>query len=151
MAHLKKTFEPNGYPTSFIKKVPSRSPPPSRESSSGDKEEEGEKEPKLLYLPYICGVRKMIECGCRGLGVRTVFKSRHTLRQSLMKVKNHIPDEQKRGVVYKIPCAECETVGIGETGCSLNDTSREHKYVVKRRDLRNGIAAHACATDHAED
>ena len=46
---------------------------------------------------------KRIERGCRKLGVRTVFKSGHTLRDSLIKVKNLRPGELKRDAVYEVP------------------------------------------------
>ena len=62
------------------------------------------KESKLLFLPYVKGVSERIERGCRKLGVRTAFKSRHTLRESLMKVKNVRPIDLKKGAVYEVPC-----------------------------------------------
>ena len=83
------------------------------------------------------------------IGVKPVFKSRHTLRHSLMNVKNRIPEKRRRGIVYEILCAECDAVYTGETGHNLHDRVKEHKYAVKRRDLKNGVAAHAWKTQHA--
>ena len=101
-------------------------------------------QPKILCLPYIKGVSERIERGCRQLGVRAVFKSGHKLRQSLMRVKTAIKDEEKKGVVYEVPCGECEQVYIGETGRNLKERLKEHQYAVKKENPKNGIAAHAC-------
>ena len=57
-----------------------------------------------------------IEWGCQQLGVRAVFKLGHKLRQSLMTVKTVVKNEEKKGVVYEVPCGEREQVYIEETG-----------------------------------
>lgn len=41
----------------------------------------------------------------------------------------------------EIPCKDCSEVYIGETGRSLTERVREHKFAVKRYE-ENGIAAH---------
>ena len=150
LTHLTRIFESNGYPTSFVRRVLNQ--PPTRNNGSTCKTEEGEEsKPKVLYLPYIRGVSERIERGCRNLGVRTVFKSRNTLRQTLMNVKSRTPRECKRGAVYEIPCADCDSVYIGETGRSLKDRIKEHKYAVNRGDMKNGVAAHAWYSQHQVD
>ena len=53
---------------------------------------------------------------CRKMGIRTVFKSRGTLRQLLMNVKTPIPEMNRKEIVYQIPCQDCDSVYIGETG-----------------------------------
>ena len=102
----------------------------------------------MLYLPYIEGVSERIVRGCRALGIRTVFNSGKTLRQTLTHVKSTTPEEKKQGVVYEVPCKDCEAVYIGETGRNLQERVKEHKYAVKRRDKNNGIAVHAWSEDH---
>ena len=132
LTHLTRVFESNDYPTTFVRRVLGQ--PPTQSNGSACKiEEEEESKPKVLHLPYIRGVSERIERGCRNLGVRTVFKSGNTLRQTLMNVKSRTPKECKRGAVYEIPCADCDSVYIGETGRSLKDWIKEHKYAVNRR------------------
>ena len=79
-----------------------------------------------------------------------ICKSQHTLRQSLMRVKSTRPDNRKKGVVYEVPCADCDSVYIGETeaGRSLEMRLKEHKYAVKTYDTNNGVAVHAWDNDH---
>ena len=107
--------------------------------------------PKQLCLPYVQGVGEKIERGCRKLGVQAVFNSGNKLRQSLMRVKTAIDEDSKKGVVYEVPCGECNQVYIGETGRNLKERMREHQYAVKRKDMNNGIAAHICEHQHPVD
>ena len=57
-----------------------------------------------------------IEREFRKLGVKVVFRSYGTLRQTLMRVKTPIEDLEKKDVVYEVPCMDCDTSYIGETG-----------------------------------
>ena len=83
--------------------------------------------PPNLYLPYVQGLSEKIQTLCKKIGVRTVFKSKGTLRQLLTRVKSKRPTMKKKGVVYKIPCQDCDAVYIGETGRSLQKRLAEHK------------------------
>ena len=74
---------------------------------------------KILYLPYIRNTSEEIERECRKLGVKAVFKSYGTLRQALMEVKTPREDLEKKDVVYEVPCMDCDTSYIGETGRDL--------------------------------
>ena len=58
---------------------------------------------------------------------------------------------QRKGVVYEIPCQDCEHVYIGETGRTLQKRVTEHRSAVRRFDKNNGIAVHAWNEDHAVD
>ena len=53
--------------------------------------------------------------------------------------------------MYKVPCAVCDKVYIGETGRSLQDRIKEHKYAVRTRNTNNGIAVHVQESDHPVD
>ena len=80
-----------------------------------------------------------------------ISKSQNTLRQTLMKVKSTRLDEQKRGAVYEVPCADCSCVYVGETGRSLELRLKGHHYAVKTMDSNNGIAVRACNNDNDVD
>ena len=130
-----------------MRRVLSGSPPANPVEADND-ETEG---PKLLCLPYVQGVSEKIERGCRKLGVQAVFKSGNKLRQSLMRVNTAIDEDSKKGVIYEVPCGECNQVYIGKTGRNLKERMREHQYAVKRKDMKNGIAAHVCEHQHTVD
>ena len=108
LSHLKKTFEANGYPPSLI----SRNPP------TNTKRQQWPRKPvkKMIYLPYVQQTSDHIQRICRQIGVQVVFKSQNTLREALMKVKNPRPQLLKKGVIYEVPCMDCNRSFIGEMG-----------------------------------
>ena len=111
---------------------------------------EEEEPPKTLHIPYVRGFSEKIEKTCAGLGVKAVFKSQSTLKQLLVKVKQKMPEEKKE-VVYEVPCKDCHRVYIGETKRTLKTRISEHKQAVKKGDEKNGIAVHAHTTNHSID
>ena len=96
---------------------------------------------------HIRGLSEKLERVCTSLGVRAAFKPVRTLKQTLMRLKTRIPEERKRGVVYKVPCKECSKTYVGETKRTLKVRLLEHKQAVKRGDHRNGIAIYTCSQD----
>ena len=105
-------------------------------------------------IPYVRGLSEKIDKVCKSLNrvtVKTVFKPIRTLRQALVEVKNKIPAEIKKGVIYEILCKDCSKVYMGETGRTLKKRMQEHKYAVRRFNRRNGIAVHVEQEDHRID
>ena len=144
MIHLKRTFRANGYPFGLVSKgLHQRNHPPPSQGDTTTQEKS-----TLLYLPYVRHTSKHIQRICRQIGVKTVFKSRGTLRESLMKVTTPRNPLLKKGVVYEVPCMDCNRSYIGETGRSLKKRLVEHKSAVKRYDTKNGIAVHAWEHQH---
>ena len=80
--------------------------------------------------------------------MKAVFKSHGTLREHLTKVKSPQLELMRKGVVYKVPCRDCDGSYIGETRRNLRKTLVEHKSAVKRGDEKNGIAVHAKKYKH---
>ena len=56
-----------------------------------------------------------------------------------------------KGVVYQIPCAQCNEVYIRETGRPLKTRVSEHKKAVTMDDARNANAVHWMRTGHSMD
>ena len=67
---------------------------------------------------------------------------------SIVKVKEPMPELKRKGVVYEVPCNDCDHVYIGKTGRTLEKRLKEHRSAVKKNDWRNGIAVHAWDTGH---
>ena len=57
-------------------------------SDTNDQESQSQ---KVIYLPYVQPTSEHIQRICRQIGVKAVFKSRVTLREALVKVKNPRP------------------------------------------------------------
>ena len=154
--HLKKVFTANGYPKlltrrTLNKPLKEKTQPQQSPDDEGPEAEQEEEKKNMLLLPYIKGVSEKIDRICAPLGIRTVFKSHNTLGQLLMKVKAETPEDLKKGVVYKVPCADCTNINIGETGRNLRMRLKEHQYAVKRKDEKNGITIHAQQSEHNVD
>ena len=71
-----------------------------------------------------------------------------TMRQALVRVKNRIPPEKKKDVVYEVQCSKCDEVYVGETGRTLKKRISEHKQGVKRCDQKNVIAVYMMNKGH---
>ncbi len=101
-----------------------------------------------FWFYHIKGISEKIERICSPLNVKVNFQSLTTLRKLLVHVKQAIPMEKKKGVVYSIPCMNCNSVYVGETGRNLEKQLKEHQYAVNRMDNENGISVHAWKKSH---
>ena len=114
-----------------------------------DLTKEGERVP---CLPYIKGLSETLKRVCRPLEVRIRHKATNTLRSLLTRIKTPLPETQKTGVIYEIPC-RCGQVYIGETCKTFTDRMKEHKRLVQSIDTNNSIAVHVkkpCMTSHGK-
>ena len=109
---------------------------------------EPQTKPKPLCLPYVRHLSEEIQRLCRDLDIRVVFRPCNTLRQLLTKVKTPTPNEKNAGVIYEIPCLDCETVYIGETGRCMGKRMLEHRRTMRNGGRTNGVAVHAWDESH---
>ena len=70
------------------------------------------------------------------------------MKQQLVRVKQEMPEEKRKEVVYQVLCKDCPKVYIGETKRTLKIRISEHKLAVYKGDEKNGIAVHAHTTNH---
>ena len=144
---LQSAFEANGYPRRVIQRTLRQPPHPTRGTDINGEQEK----PTLLVLPYLKNTSETIQRTCKQLGIKAVFKSQGTLRQTLTRVKTPRPEMKKKNVIYEIPCKDCNMSYIGETGRSLQKRMTEHKAAVRRGDQKNGVAVHVQKYDHRVD
>ena len=98
------------------------------------------------------GLSEAIKCVLTPLGVKVVFRPLRTLRQTLVRPKDRVPIEERKGVVYSIPCVECSSVYIGQTGRRLKQRISEHRRALKNGDVQmSALAEHVFKTGHAVD
>ena len=104
-----------------------------RAAAAPRRKKQPEEKPKYtICLPYVSGVGEDLRRVCRKYDIRTAFSTVSTLRQQLTKVKDVDPLLSRAGVVYSIPCSDCEQYYIGETmqegpGNSSKRTSGKHQ------------------------
>ncbi|KAK3735298.1 hypothetical protein QZH41_000232 [Actinostola sp. cb2023] len=143
--HICKSLSENGYPRQFIKKF-STLPKRNRESTVDD-EFKG-----FAILPYVKGTTEKISRVLSRHKIRTCVKPHKTLREILSRPKDPVISEKQTGVVYTIPCGECDTSYIGETGRALGTRIKEHQASVRlNHPEKSALAEHAHTSGHAID
>ena len=71
----------------------------------------------------------------------------NTLRQLLVHLKDPVPQQERPGVVYHIPCTNFSWAYIGQTGRTLTQRLKEHRRAVINGDLTtSALAEHAHST-----
>ena len=82
--------------------------------------------------------------------IRVCMKPHCTLRQIFIHPKDPIPMDQRSGVVYEIPCDDCEQVYVGQTDRSFACRLKEHRRAFKSiDDMRSAVAEHSFNSGHA--
>ena len=86
------------------------------------------------------------------LKIRVCYRPHHTLRRLLSRPRDTVPDLQKSGVVYRIPCTSCSASYIGQSGRRLEERVEEHKKAVAAADFdSSALAEHAWKRGHPVD
>ena len=146
--HLRVTFRKNSYPEKFI--ADAMMPRTRQEAPQADGTVTEASNPRRKTLLYVKGTSDKIADICRKAGVQPVFQQKPTLRGLLTRVKGP-QKHMDKGVVYQIPCAQCNEVYIGETGRPLKTRISEHKRAVATGDVRNANDTHWMRTNHNMD
>ena len=97
----------------------------------------------LIYLkiPYIENLSERVAKELTNENIRIAFKSENTINRCFSKLKSTTPNEIKSGLVYQIPCADCEGVYIGQTGRYLKTRISEHQRSTRPHNLAHNLAA----------
>ena len=118
-------------------------------------------------IPYVKGLAEATERIFRKYDITTAMKPLNTIRKELVHPKDKIDQMKTSGVVYKVPCKDCDAVYIGETGRPLSNRISEHRKEVEeiensiktrqqRKEMENrmfksAITDHAVHNDHSID
>ena len=90
-----------------------------------------------MTVPYVHSFMEKIQRIFTKHRVATVVQPQSTLTQLLVHPKDKVEKQKKAGVVYKIPCRQCEKVYIGETGRQLRTRITEHRKEAEKISDRN--------------
>ena len=122
-------------------------------SSPSRKDEEEKNDPRsCITIPYIQGVSEAVTRILSNIDVQVHIKPFRTLRKILFHPKDHIPDDDKSNIVYKINCCDCDASYVGETGRALKTCMSEHCRAVKKMDSSaSALAQHSWEHDHHID
>ena len=104
---------------------------------------------KRVSLPFIPGLANRIRRIFSEVDVQVCFAPPVSLGSILSKKKPK--NSEVKGLVYRIPCTQCDWSYVGETGRTLNDRIKEHKRAVKNMSTASEIANHCLNEDHRMD
>nr|CAB3248364.1 glucosylceramidase-like [Phallusia mammillata] len=100
-------------------------------------------------LPYVQGVSERLKRILNDAGVKVAMKPLKTIGQLLPKPKDATIPQHRTGVVYQVPCRDCDMVYIGQTKRNLNSRLKEHKVAVKNMDVnKSALCEHVFVCDH---
>jgi hypothetical protein len=138
--NLRSDLQLNGYPHGFID---------SAINFKGSSRLNEEQKPLgSVYIPYVKGVSEKFKRILNRYNIRTIFKTKHTLRSSLMKTRPERGPLQTTQCIYSIP-RECGRSYIGETSRHLAVRLREHRHNLQQGLLeKSKLAQRAYEEDH---
>ena len=138
VSHLTSVFQQNWYPSHFIHEaLRQRSTP----------EQPGPR--ATISIPYVKGISEKIKRICAKERIHVYFSSSRTTGSLLSRVRSCTDPNDTTGVVYCIPCQDCDHSYVDETGCTLKTRLSEH---CRNGDVeRSGMAQHTIEEDHRID
>ena len=82
--------------------------------------------------------------------IKVALKPHQTIGSLFPRPKDPVPKDQARGVIYSIPCKDCDKLYIGETKRKFNTRLREHKKAVEQKHpKKSALAEHCLQSGHA--
>ena len=109
-----------------------------------------------ISLPFVEKLTDNIRRYLKQFGIRVVARSSMTLGNQLMRKSPHLPQGERNGVVYCIPCKDCNGVYIGESGQRLKTRVAEHRAATAKGyiltdEKGTGVSDHVVRTGHTID
>lgn len=87
-----------------------------------------------MIIPYINNLSHSISKFCKQrVGISIAYRSLNKLNKFIKVAKNQLEIEQNRNVVYKIKCANCNAIYVGQTKRKLKTRISEHKLQINRQ------------------
>ncbi|XP_068708190.1 uncharacterized protein [Montipora foliosa] len=126
----------NGYPKRFIidSSKPKRSPQQFVAAAPEDVK-------SFCVLPYVKGTTEPIKRVLNSYTTKVALKPHQTIGNIFPKPKDPVPKDQTRGVIYSIPCKDCDKLYIGDTKQNFNTRLREHQKAVEQEHSKKSALA----------
>ena len=145
--HVVDALKSNGYPTSIVKKQMREVRKPTERSPRNTDESSCR---GFVTIPYIQGTTERLRRVLKEYNFKVAVKPNSKLADALLKSKDRVEPLSQTGVVYSIPCGECDVQYIGETGRALKTRMTEHERSVRLNKTKNSaLADHSHSTGHS--
>jgi len=84
----------------------------------------------MVVVPYVKGLTEAFGRILKSHGIATANRPHRTLRNFVVHPKDKVRDKQKTELIYCVPCKNCSSSYVGETGRKFGLRIEEHKKEV---------------------
>ena len=122
---IKEALSRCGYPSWSFKRVKQQMDNKVKKKST--KKEVDTKTKGLVVIPYVEGLAEKANRIFRKHGIATAMRPNTNLRKMLVHPKDKVDPINTTDCIYEIPCSNCDSTYIGETGRKFATRLEEHK------------------------
>jgi hypothetical protein len=146
-SYVKNVLVKNSYPKKLIEKIHRQSN--NRNHSVNNNQERVSR----ISASYIKGSTEQINRILKPYSIQLATKPSKTLKSMLCHLKDKREKLDKKNIIYEIPCEDCTSSYIGETGRQLKKRVGEHQNTIgKYRQYPNSqVSQHQHETGHTID
>ena len=102
-----------------------------------------------VSIPYLQDMSDAVANVLRPLGIKVAHRAKAWKWSLGSGLKDKIVPEKKKGVVYCVPCHDCNAIYVGDTLRNLKARLKEHRRHVRGSDVQSSaVAEHAQAKAH---
>ena len=87
----------------------------------------------MVTIPYVKNISEQVAKVYKKAGITSAMRPHKKIRSMVVHAKDKIPKDRTNGVVYQVPCKNCDQVYIGETSRALGTRITEHKDDVRKK------------------
>lgn len=132
------TLADNGFPEQFLRRHSTPTGGEAPHTSRG-----------TVTLPYVAGVTERIGRVLRDYDLRVSFRPPTRLSTVLHPPKDRPKELDRKAVVYKVQCADCDQCYVGQTGNALSTRIKQHRAAFRLgHPEKSAIALHAYEERH---
>jgi len=84
----------------------------------------------MVVVPYVKELSEAFARILKSHGIATANRPHRTLRNFVVHPKDKVKDEEKTELIYHVPCKNCSSSYVGETGRKFGLRIKEHKEEV---------------------
>ena len=102
----------------------------------------------FISAPYYKGLSEALSLRLNKFNIFLAHVPTTSIRSLIFNFKFVFTPLDSIGIAYKIPCLDCDSIYIGQSGRSLHVRIDEHRSACKSQDLRSKIFHHSINLDH---